>query len=46
MSPYTVALVQNSWAKVTPIAPQAAELFYNHLIANVMQQASKVAEPA
>ena len=33
MSPVTVALVQNSWAKVTPIAPQAAELFYNNLFA-------------
>ena len=33
MSPHTVALVQNSWAKVTPIAPQAAELFYNNLFA-------------
>ena len=45
MSPHTVALVQNSWAKVTPIAPQAAQLFYNHLFANVMQKASMVAEP-
>ena len=33
MSPHTVALVQNSWAKLTPIAPQAAELFYTNLFA-------------
>ena len=33
MSPHTIALVQNSWTKVIPIAPQAAELFYNNLFA-------------
>jgi hydrogenase maturation protease len=27
----TIDLVQNSWALVLPIAPQAAELFYNNL---------------
>lgn len=26
-----IQLVQNSWAQVTPIAPQAAALFYNNL---------------
>lgn len=31
MNPQSVTLVQQSWAKVAPIAPQAAELFYNNL---------------
>ena len=31
MTPEKVALVQNSFAKVVPIAPQAAELFYGKL---------------
>jgi hemoglobin-like flavoprotein len=31
MNPEVVALVQNSWAKVTPIASQAAALFYSNL---------------
>jgi hemoglobin-like flavoprotein len=31
MDSTTIALVQQSWAKVEPIAPQAAELFYNNL---------------
>lgn len=31
MRPQTVPLVQQSWALVLPIAPQAAELFYNNL---------------
>lgn len=29
----TVALVRDSWARVVPIAPQAAELFYANLFA-------------
>jgi methyl-accepting chemotaxis protein len=29
----TIGLVQRSWAQVLPIAPQAAELFYNNLFA-------------
>jgi len=33
MNPETVTLVQQSWAKVTPIAPKAAELFYQNLFA-------------
>ena len=33
MDANTVALVQNSWAKVAPIAPKAAELFYQNLFA-------------
>ena len=33
MNPETVQLVQQSWAKVLPIAPQAADLFYNNLFA-------------
>lgn len=31
MSPATIAHVQNSWAQVLPIAPQAAALFYANL---------------
>lgn len=31
MKPETIALVQSSWSKVTPIAPQAAALFYQNL---------------
>ena len=31
MNEDTVKLVQASWIKVMPIAPQAAELFYNNL---------------
>ena len=31
MNHQTITLVQESWRKVTPIAPQAAELFYNNL---------------
>lgn len=31
ISPQTIDLVQSSWAKVVPIAPQAAALFYNNL---------------
>ena len=31
MTPEQMQLVQTSWAKVTPIAPQAAELFYDRL---------------
>lgn len=31
MNPSTVLLVQGSWAKVAPIAPQAAALFYQNL---------------
>lgn len=31
MDSTTITLVQQSWAKVVPIAPQAAELFYNNL---------------
>lgn len=33
MNPRTISLVQDSWAKVQPIAPQAAELFYKNLFA-------------
>jgi methyl-accepting chemotaxis protein len=33
MDSTTIALVQQSWAKVEPIAPQAAELFYGNLFA-------------
>ncbi len=33
MNKRTVKLVQDSWKKVTPIAPQAAELFYQNLFA-------------
>ncbi len=33
MNPHTVQLVQQSWAKVLPIAPQAAQLFYDNLFA-------------
>lgn len=31
MTPKQISLVQQSWAKVLPIAPQAAEIFYNTL---------------
>ncbi len=31
MNDETIKLVQASWVKVMPIAPQAAELFYNNL---------------
>ncbi len=31
MDSNTINLVQQSWAKVAPIAPQAAELFYTNL---------------
>lgn len=31
MTPEQIELVQSSWAKVKPIAPQAAELFYGKL---------------
>ena len=31
MTPEEITLVQESFAKVAPIAPQAAELFYNNL---------------
>ena len=31
MDSRTIALVQQSWAQVLPIAPQAAALFYNNL---------------
>jgi len=31
MNPEVVQLIQESWAKVTPIAPKAAALFYNNL---------------
>ena len=31
MNPEVVELVQNSWAEVTPIASQAAALFYSNL---------------
>ncbi len=31
MNPNTVILVQESWKKVAPIAPQAAALFYQNL---------------
>ena len=31
MSPHTIQTVQQSWAKVLPIAPQAATLFYSQL---------------
>lgn len=31
MNQQTVKLVQNSWTKVVPIAPQAARLFYHNL---------------
>lgn len=31
MNPQIVQMVQQSWAKVLPIAPQAAALFYNNL---------------
>lgn len=33
LSDTTIGLVQRSWAQVLPIAPQAAELFYNNLFA-------------
>lgn len=31
MTPEKIALVQDSFAKVAPIAPQAADIFYNRL---------------
>ena len=31
MTPKQISLVQESWAKVKPIAPQAAEIFYSTL---------------
>lgn len=31
MNPQTVNILQDSWKKVEPIAPQAAELFYQNL---------------
>jgi hemoglobin-like flavoprotein len=31
MTPKQVALVQDSWEKVQPVAEQAAQLFYSHL---------------
>lgn len=31
MTPETIRLVQSSWAKVTPIATQAAAIFYDEL---------------
>ena len=31
MTPHTIQTVQQSWAKVLPIAPQAAALFYSQL---------------
>ncbi len=33
MNPQTIELVQSSWARVLPIAPQAAQLFYEELFA-------------
>ena len=33
MDKKTIQLVQSSWAKVVPIAPQAAEIFYGKLFA-------------
>jgi methyl-accepting chemotaxis protein len=33
MQQETITLVQESWKKITPIAPQAAELFYQNLFA-------------
>lgn len=33
MQPETITLVQSSWNKVLPIAPQAAALFYQNLFA-------------
>lgn len=33
MNQNTILLVQESWKKVAPIAPQAAELFYQNLFA-------------
>jgi hemoglobin-like flavoprotein len=31
MTPETISLVQGSWAKITPISEQAADLFYGRL---------------
>lgn len=31
MTPEKIQLVQSSWAKVAPIADQAADIFYDHL---------------
>lgn len=33
MTPESIALIQHSWAKVAPIAPQAAAIFYSELFA-------------
>lgn len=33
MNRETITLVQQSWAKVVPISPRAAELFYQNLFA-------------
>ncbi|MCE7989920.1 MAG: hemin receptor [Caldilinea sp. CFX5] len=33
MKPETITLVQQSWQSIAPIAPQAAELFYQNLFA-------------
>ena len=33
MNQETISLVQGSWSKVSPIAPQAAALFYQNLFA-------------
>jgi len=34
MTPEQIELVQSSWAKVAPIADQAADIFYGHLFDN------------
>jgi len=34
MTPEQIELVQSSWAKVAPIADQAADIFYDHLFEN------------
>lgn len=34
MTPEQIDLVQSSWAKVAPIANQAADIFYGHLFEN------------
>lgn len=34
MTPEQIDLVQSSWAKVAPIADQAADIFYGHLFEN------------
>ena len=33
MNKHSIHLVQRSWAQVTPIAPQAADIFYERLFA-------------